>query len=124
MGIFDAGRDNLAGIGWDETIAYSRDGVAIASALKAKLGRSYDSTAEAAGWWDGISSRSARRDFIVKASELGVTPQVRDVVTWGGRDWCVSEPAGEPCWANHDRVGKTIRIHTELVAETEQETNE
>jgi hypothetical protein len=72
---------------------------------------------------EGLSLRSRRRDWIIRAADLvlndeAVTPAVGDRIVNGRLTYEVQRLAGEDCFYPCDAEGAFLRIHTRLVMET------
>lgn len=94
-----------------EPIDYKRHGASLATGIPAKMGWTAFRTTNP----DGASIRVDSRDFIVRVSDFpaGFEPQEADTIEWNGREFLVSAPNGEPCWAWHGRhLNSMLRIHT------------
>ena len=99
------------------SISYYRDGTAKAADIPAKLGR----TLFRAENQFGVTVRTEQRDFIVRTSDLGITPEVGDEIRYNGKSYSVSAPNGEPCWKWHTRTSHTQkRIHAKYNGELTQ----
>lgn len=98
VSIFDAGRQMLHGM-YDQNlngvkVNYVRDGAVLLQDITAKL----------SSWWMykktadfNVRSHSASFKF-PSASLNGVTPQLRDVIRTGGREYLVVKGDGDGCW--------------------------
>lgn len=91
-------------------VTYLRNGTVVAENIPAKLGK----TLFRAENNYGVTIRIERRDFIVRTSDVPVTPEVGDEILFDGRRYTVTAPNEEPCWKYHTRQSHTqIRIHAE-----------
>ena len=59
---------------------------------------------------DGAIVSSKEQTFIFKTSDLGVTPQQGDTVTWGTRKFDVVQPDGERCYSYVDPYETMVRV--------------
>lgn len=83
-------------------------GSSCTSGIPAKLGKTLFRTEDAAG----VTIRTEQRDFIVRADDIAVTPEVGDEIRYDGRTYLVTAPNNEPCWRWHTRLSHTqVRIH-------------
>lgn len=99
------------------SIDYFRNGIALASKIPAKLGR----TLFRAENTFGVTVRTEQRDFIVRTSDLAATPEVGDEIRFDGQKYSVSAPNDEPCWKWHSRNSHTEkRIHAKCNGEIAQ----
>ena len=90
------------------TVSYRRGENIVAASIPAKLGK----TLFRAENEFGVTVRTEQRDFIVRASDLNVTPEVGDEIHFAGKIYSVSAPNNEPCWKWHTRIDHSeIRIH-------------
>ena len=91
-------------------VTYLRNGSVVAENIPAKLGKTLF---RAEGEY-GVTIRIERRDFIVRSSDVAITPEVGDEIRFDGRRYTVTAPNGEPCWMYHTRQSHTqLRIHAE-----------
>lgn len=63
----------------------------------------------------GVTIRVESRDFLVSAEELVFTPERGDSVVYGGREYEVLAPNGEPVWRWSGTEQLVRRIHTKEV---------
>ena len=102
-------------------IDYVRENKVVASAIPAKLGK----TIFRAENNYGVTIRSEQRDFIVRSSDLDITPEVGDEIHFDGMKYSVTAPNDEPCWKWHTRqTHSQKRIHTKCYGEIEHEIND
>lgn len=95
-------------------IDYYRGETAVASGIPAKLGR----TLFRAENQFGVTIRTEQRDFLIRVSDLDITPEVGDEIHFDGKTYSVSAPNGEPCWKWHTRTShSTMRIHAKYNGE-------
>jgi len=100
------------------SISYYRNGGAIAADIPAKLGR----TLFRAENQFGVTVRTEQRDFIIRAADLDITPEVGDEIRYDGKTYSVSAPNGEPCWKWHTRTSHSqMRIHAKFNGEISDE---
>lgn len=126
MGIFDAGRELLkdfydtSGVG--VLIDYARDNVVLLRGVPAKITQwyMYRKTAE-------FNVRSHNAAFkILSASMEGITPELRDVIIYNGREYLVIKGGGDGCWEwTNERTHDEIRVFSkysgvEQVRESEE----
>lgn len=101
-------------------ISYFRAGAQIATKIPAKLGR----TLFRAENQFGVTVRTEQRDFIIRAADLSVMPEVGDEIQYDGKAYSVSAPNGEHCWKWHTRIDHSqIRIHAKYNGESCNESN-
>lgn len=111
MGIFDEGRKLLKEMydtnGVGVSIDYVRDNVIILRDVPAKITQwyMYKKTAE-------FNVRSHNAAFkILSVSMQGITPQLRDVIIYNGREYLVIKGGGDGCWEwTNEREHDEIRI--------------
>lgn len=95
------------------SIEYVRAGSVVAT-IPAKIGRTLFRTENAFG----VTVRTECRDFIVRAADLDLTPEVGDEIICGDKKYLVSAPNDEPCWKWHTKATHSQkRIHTQMNGE-------
>lgn len=127
MGIFDDGRRLLrdfydpSGVG--VLVNYSRDNIILLRDVPAKITQwyMYRKTAE-------FNVRSHNAAFnILSASMRGITPQLRDVIIYNGREYLVVKGGGDGCWEwISERAHDEIRIFSKYsgVEQVHEESEE
>lgn len=100
-------------------VSYRRDGVTVAVDIPAKLGK----TLFRADDNYGVTIRTERRDFILRASDLPLKePKSGDEIRFDGKCYQVNAPNGEPCWRWHTRLTHTqLRIHANYIGDAKNE---
>ena len=90
-------------------VDYLRADEIVSSQIPAKLGK----TLFRAENNYGVTVRTEERDFIVRSSDLELTPEVGDEIHLDGMRYTVTAPDGEPCWKWHTRqTHSQKRIHS------------
>ncbi len=65
----------------------------------------------------GFTIEADARDFLILASELGLTPKADDRVVFDGREYQVADFGADGCWRWSDDYRLTYRIHTKDIGE-------
>jgi hypothetical protein len=64
---------------------------------------------------DGSIRTEKVQDFIFQVSDMSITPQRADTITWGTRTFEVVQPDGERCYSYSDQFQRLIRVSTKEV---------
>lgn len=97
------------------SITFKR-GPSTVSGVLANRGRSTLEVDDASG---GVRIQTISHDFIVRASDLGMTPQKRDWVIAGSATYELLTPPYSP----HDHAGELLRLHTKLLFVTPDQSS-
>ena len=65
----------------------------------------------------GFTIETDARDFLIPASELGMTPKIDDLIISDGRKYQVANFGADGCWRWSDDYHLTYRIHTKDIGE-------
>lgn len=94
-----------------EKVKYYPHNVREGVEVNAVVGKSFFSGID----MNGFSVHIRSIDFIIQVADLGITPQMGDVIVRGDSTFEVFTPNNEPCWRYSGGNFDTYRIHTQAV---------